>query len=314
MQRYLLRRLLLMFPVFLLVSLAAFSMIRFLPGDIVTIMAEEFQYADTMEKMRDELGLNDPFVVQYGKWIGHIVRGDLGDSMWTKRPVWEDVKWRWPVTVELAIISLFMQMLIAIPVGVIAAIRQDTWLDYVTRTIAILGIAVPTFWTGTLVVTLPSVWWGWTPPLEYKAINDDFWGNIGIMLIPSAILAIFLGGRVVRMLRATMLEVLRQDYIRTAWAKGLKERSVIYKHAAKNALIPVVSLIGIEIPTLLSGTVVLERIFDLPGMGRYMLDLLEQRDYVPTQSVILLFALMVMVTNLLVDLSYAWLDPRIRYG
>ncbi|MBI2917567.1 MAG: ABC transporter permease [Chloroflexi bacterium] len=314
MQRYLLRRILLMIPVFGLVALATFSMVRFLPGDIVTIMAEEFQYAETVERMRDELGLNDPFVVQFGRWVGDIVRGDLGDSMWTKRPVWEDVKWRWPVTVELTIISLIMQMTIAIPIGIIAAIRQDTILDYVTRTLAILGIAVPTFWTGTLVVTLPSVWWGWTPPLEYKSLTDDLWGNIGIMLIPSAILAVFLGGRVVRMLRATMLEVLRQDYIRTAWAKGLKERSVIYRHAAKNALIPVVSLIGLEIPTLLSGTVVIERIFDLPGMGRYMLDLLEQRDYVPTQSVVLLFALMVMVTNLLVDLSYAVLDPRIRYS
>ncbi len=313
MQRYLLRRVLLMFPVFIMVSISVFSMVRFLPGDIVTIMAEEFQYADTVQRMREELGLNKPFFVQYGEWVGGIVTGDLGNSMWTKRPVWEDVKWRWPVTVELTIISLIMQMFIAIPVGVIAAIRQDTWLDYITRTLAILGIAVPTFWTGTLVVTLPSVWWGWTPPLEYKSITDDLMGNIGIMLIPSAILAVFLGGRVVRMLRATMLEVLRQDYIRTAWAKGLKERSVIYKHAFKNALIPVISMIGVEVPALLGGTVVIERIFDLPGMGRYMLDLLEQRDYIPTQSVVLLFALMVMVTNLLVDLSYAWLDPRIRY-
>ncbi len=313
MQRYILRRLLIMFPTALLISVAVFSLLRLIPGDVVTFLAEDLPYVETEAEMRRELGLDKPFHLQYLNWIGDLVTGDLGTSLWTKRPVADDLARRWPVTVELAVLTMLVTVVVGVPVGIIAAVRQDTWVDYFTRSLAIMGIAAPAFWIGTLVLVLPAIWWSWTPPLEYVPITEDVLGNLAVFIIPALVMGFQFQGRTVRMLRAMMLETMRQDYIRTAWSKGLSERAVILRHVLRNALIPVVTLLGHEVAFVLGGVVVIEQIFNLPGMGSFTLDLLERRDYVPAQSIILLFAGIVMVSNLVVDISYTWLDPRIRY-
>ena len=310
---YVIRRVLVMIPTFFLISLAVAGLLRVLPGDVVTMMYGELGYAASSDELREKLGIHDPFYVQYFRWLGGIFTGDFGNSLWNGRPVLRDISWRLPLTVELALLALLINLAIGVPIGIISAMRQDTWLDYVSRSLAILAIAAPMFWVGTLVVSLPAVWWGWAPPTEYKSLTDDPIGNIKVLIIPAMILGFYFQGRTVRLLRAMMLEVTRQDYIRTAWAKGLRESVIVYRHALKNALIPVLTLIALEIPFLLGGTVVIELIFSLPGMGRFTLDLLNNRDFVPIQSIVILMSGVVMVLNLLVDLSYAWLDPRIRY-
>ena len=313
MSHYIIRRILLMIPTFFLISIAVAGLLRMLPGDIVTMMYGDLGYAASAEELRDKLGINDPFHVQYIQWMGGILTGDFGSSLWSQRPVLTDISWRMPLTVELALLSLLINLAIGVPIGILSAIRQDTWVDHVSRSLAILAIAAPTFWVGTLVVSLPAVWWGWAPPTEYTPFTTDPIGNLKVLTIPALILGFYFQGRTVRLLRAMMLEVTRQDYIRTAWAKGLPEGVIVRRHALKNAMIPVLTLIALEIPFLLGGTVVIEQIFSLPGMGRFVLDLLDTRDFVPIQSIIILMAGVVMVLNLLVDLSYAWLDPRIRY-
>ena len=313
MSHYIIRRILLMIPTFFLISIAVAGLLRMLPGDIVTMMYGDLGYAASAEELRDKLGINDPFHVQYIQWMGGILTGDFGSSLWSQRPVLTDISWRMPLTVELALLSLLINLAIGVPIGILSAIRQDTWVDHVSRSLAILAIAAPMFWVGTLVVSLPAVWWGWAPPTEYTPFTTDPIGNLKVLTIPALILGFYFQGRTVRLLRAMMLEVTRQDYIRTAWAKGLPEGVIVRRHALKNAMIPVLTLIALEIPFLLGGTVVIEQIFSLPGMGRFVLDLLDTRDFVPIQSIIILMAGVVMVLNLLVDLSYAWLDPRIRY-
>ena len=221
---------------------------------------------------------------------------------------------RYPVTLELAVIALVASTAVSIPIGIITAVRQDTWPDYLLRSVSIGLVAVPILWIGTLVVTLPALLWGWAPPLNYVPFTEDPIGNLSVMALPSLIVGVPLMGGTIRMTRAMMLEVVRQDYIRTAWAKGLPPRSVWYRHAVRNALIPVLSLIGLQIPFLLGGTVIIEQIFNLPGMGVYILQSLQQRDYVPAQTIVLVFAAGTVLINLIVDLLYGALDPRIRYA
>ena len=313
MRTYILRRLALVVPTFLIVSLLTFLLLRLIPGDVLDLMVEDFPYAEARDLLQEQLGLNKPPHVQYWEWLSGVFTGDLGDSLWTKRTVVQELSWRYPVTVELTVIALVSSLLISIPVGVITAVRQDTLTDYMLRTMAIGAVAIPSLWIATLVLTLPSVWLGWAPPLRYVAFSEEPLANLSVMVLPGLIMGSQLVGRNVRMLRAMMLEVLRQDYIRTAWAKGLPERIVFYRHAVKNALIPVVSLIGLEIPPLLAGTAIIESIFSLPGMGQYLLQSLQQRDYVPAQSIVLLFAVGTILINLTVDVFYSYLDPRIRY-
>jgi peptide/nickel transport system permease protein len=311
---YVVRRLLAMVPTFLLVSIAAFSLIRILPGDAVDYLVTEFRYADTVAEMRHKMGLDRPFHTQYLDWIKGVLTGDLGQSLTKGDPVSQELAWRLPITLELAGLALLINLAIGIPVGIIAAVRQDTILDYVIRSGAILAIAIPSLWLGTMFVLLPAVWWGWTPPKLYVPFTEDPLRNLGFLILPAFVLGFEMQGRTARMLRATMLEVMRQDYIRTAWAKGLSERTLVYRHAAKNALIPVITLIGLEIPLLLGATVIIEQIFSVPGVGRYLLGILSARDYVPIQSLVLVLAAIVMLSNLLVDMAYSWLDPRIRFG
>jgi peptide/nickel transport system permease protein len=313
MHVYLARRLLLVIPTLIGVSIIVFMLVRLLPGDAVTMLLQEYNYGKDAEELRAKLGLDRPVYVQYFEWVGGLVRGDLGTSLRSKGPVAEELVNRMPVTAELGLIAMVVGLAIALPVGIIAAVRQDTWSDYLGRSVAIGLLAIPGFWLATLVVTMPSVWWGWTPPLRYTRLLDDPLKNLGHVVIPAIILGLALSGTLMRLTRAQMLEVLRQDFVRTASAKGLNERAVVLRHALKNAFIPVLTLLGLQVSILVGGTVVLESVFVLPGMGRYLLEAVQYRDYPVIQALNLIFATVIVLANLVVDLLYGWLDPRVRY-
>ena len=314
MHQYVIKRLLLMIPSLLIVSFVVFSLARLIPGDVVDMMFEDQAYAKDIEEMRRKLGIDKPLLIQYIEWLGKIVRGDLGVSLWTKKPVLDEILARLPVSMELGLMTIGCALIMAIPIGVLAAVRQDTLQDYGARSLAIGGLSIPGFWLATLVVVLPSIWWGWTPAIQYISFRDDPTGHIAQLLLPAVILGFASAASVMRLTRAQMLEVLRQDYVRTAWSKGLRERIVVLKHALKNAMIPVVTIIGLQIANVAGGTVVMEQIFGLPGMGRFLIEAITQRDYPVIQGVNLALATVIIFMNLLTDLIYAFLDPRIRYS
>ena len=314
MYRFVLRRLLLAILTLFVVSVISFLMLRLIPGDIVDLMIADFGQIANRDEIFESLGLDKPFYVQFGQWFGGLFVGDLGDSLWTDRPVTHELGRRFPVTLELGLIALVVSTVVSIPVGIITAVRQDSWVDYSLRSVSIGLVAVPILWIGTLVVTLPALFWGWAPPLSYVPFTEDPIANLSVMVLPGVIVGIPLMGGTIRMTRAMLLEVVRQDYIRTAWAKGLPQRTIWYRHAIRNALIPVLSLIGLQIPFLLGGTVIIEQIFNLPGMGVYLLQSLQQRDYVPAQTIILVFAAGTVLINLIIDVLYGVLDPRIKYS
>ena len=314
MYRFVLRRLLLAILTLFVVSVISFLMLRLIPGDIVDLMIADFGQIANRDEIFESLGLDKPFYVQFGQWFGGLFVGDLGDSLWTDRPVTHELGRRFPVTLELGLIALVVSTVVSIPVGIITAVRQDSWIDYSLRSVSIGLVAVPILWIGTIVVTLPALFWGWAPPLSYVPFTEDPIANLSVMVLPGVIVGIPLMGGTIRMTRAMLLEVVRQDYIRTAWAKGLPQRTIWYRHAIRNALIPVLSLIGLQIPFLLGGTVIIEQIFNLPGMGVYLLQSLQQRDYVPAQTIILVFATGTVLINLIIDVLYGVLDPRIKYS
>ena len=266
------------------------------------------------EAMERQLGLDVPVYVQYGRWMGGILlHGTLGNSLIAGYRIEERIIGRLPVTIELGVLAIVIGLLIALPVGIYSAIRQDTVTDYVGRTIAITGMAMPNFWLALMVMIFPAIWWGWSPPTELIPFTEDPLGNLGVFIIPSLILGTAAAAGTMRMTRTMMLEVLRQDYVRTAWAKGLMERVVIVRHAIKNALVPVVTLIGMQLPLLVGGSVIIENIFNLPGLGRLMVIALNSRDYPVVSGINLFFATMVLGINLVIDLTYPYLDPRVRY-
>jgi len=321
---YIIRRLLLVIPVLFLVSILLFILIHFIPGDVIQAMqAQSFSEGQvdraTLEKL---LGLDAPIYVQYGRWLGvtprvdgnfsGILQGNLGDSWWRKTPVVDLIALSWPVTIELGIIALIVSQLIALPIGIWSALRQDKWGDYVGRSFAILAISIPGFWLGTMIVVFPSIWWGYMPSIMLVHFTEDPIGNLRMFIIPAIVLGMAMSGTTMRMTRTMMLEVLRQDYIRTAWAKGLRERLVVMRHALKNALIPVITMIGLQIPVLVGGTVIIEQIFCLPGMGRLMIGGLFNRDQPLLLGLTLIFAGALVLINLMVDLTYAYLDPRVH--
>ena len=241
-----------------------------------------------------------------------MFHGDLGNSLWQTTPVTEQLAARLPVTFELGLLAVLIGLSIALPIGVYSAIRQDTAGDYIARSFSILMLAIPSFWLGTMVLVIPSIFWGWSPEVSYIPFREDPVGNIKQLLLPAVVLGTALSAITMRMTRTMMLEVLRQDYIRTAMAKGLPERLVVVRHALRNALIPVVTLIGLQAPIVIGGTVILEQIFGIPGMGLLLLDAVNQRDYPIITGVFLVVGVAVMLINLLVDLSYGLLDPRVR--
>jgi len=313
MQQYIIRRLLLMIPVLIGVSIATFVLIRIVPGDIAVLKCGRGCTPEQVDLIRKQLGTDKPIVTQYFEWIGGIFRGDMGKSLYTRQPVVDELKRRIPITMELAILALAVASAIAIPIGIVSAIRQDTPLDYAGRLFSIAGLAIPSFWIATLVFTLPAIWWKWVPPTRYKDLWDDPIHNLTQMIIPAAILGLGFSAIQMRLTRSAMLEVLRQDYIRTAWAKGLRERVVLVRHALKNALIPVITVMGIQLAALLGGTVIMEQIFVIPGLGRSTFLSVFNRDYPQLQANVMFLAVVYVTMNLLVDLAYGFLDPRIRY-
>ena len=336
MREYLIRRLLLIIVTLFLVSVIVFLSIRLIPGNIIeSIIAEMMQrgygesYLDgRLDVLEEFFGVDVPIYVQYGRWIGvlpskdfitgevgytGILQGSLGLSLRSSVPVTEMIRRRIGVTFELGLLAIIIALLIALPVGIYSAIRQDTIADYTGRTVAIVGIATPNFWLATMVLLFPALWWGWSPPLELVPFREHPLRHVAIFVIPSTILGTAMSGGTMRLTRTMMLEVLRQDFIRIAWSKGLKERVVVVGHAVKNALIPVVTVVGAELPLLVGGAVIMEQIFSLPGMGRLMVEALQRRDYTVVSGVNLVIAAAIVLSNLLVDISYAYLDPRIRY-
>lgn len=313
MSRYIIRRLLLMAVTLLGVSVFVFGLIRLLPGDAVTMLLQDYAYAENLDALRAKLGLDKPVYVQYWEWLGRLLRGDLGASLRSRQPIMDELARRLPITAELGLLAMLIGLGISIPVGVLSAVKQDAVTDYLARGLAVGALAIPGFWLGTLVITFPSIWFRWTPPLQYTPLHVDPVKNLSHVAIPAAILGIGLSGTLMRLTRATMLEVLRQDYIRTAWAKGLSGRVVIFRHALKNALIPVVTVLGLQVSVLVGGSVVMEQIFVIPGMGRYLLEAIQYRDYPVVQALNLVFAAVILAANLLVDIVYAYLDPRIQY-
>lgn len=317
MRAYIVRRLLLMVPTFFLITLTIFILLRAVPGNVIDLMVAQSGSAGggavTRENLERALGFNFPIHIQYIKWIGGIFRGDFGEHIWNRTPILDDMLHRLPISLELGLLALVTALLIALPLGILSAIRQDSGSDYLGRTIAILFISVPSFWTATLVVVYPSVWWGWSPEVAYVPFFKDPLKNLGQFIIPAVIMGMVMSGTSMRMTRTMMLEVLRQDYIRTAWSKGLRERTVVIRHALKNALIPVITVIGIELPVLIAGSVILETIFNLPGIGQLLIQALGQRDYPAISGINVFMAVFVLIMNLLVDLAYAYLDPRVHY-
>ena len=318
MRDYIIRRLLLVVVTLWLVSLIVFMMLQMIPGDIVDSMIAELERRgragvdrETLVRM---LGLDVPVYVQYGRWIRDIVlHGNLGVALSHGLPVTEQIFSRVGVTLELGVLAIIIAVAISLPIGILSAIRQDTFGDYVGRSVAIIFIAAPSFWVATLIFLYPSLIWNWSPSVDLVPFTENPIANLKVYAIPSFILGMAMAGTAMRMTRTMMLEVLRQDYIRTAYSKGLRERIVVVRHALKNALIPVVTVLGAELPVLVGGSVIIEQIFALPGMGTLLIDMLHRRDFTMVAGINIIVATAVVLANLVVDLSYAYLDPRVRF-
>ena len=318
MRTYILKRLLLIFPTLLGVAAIVFLIMRVIPGDVALLIlggddgGGQIDQAQ-LDAVRKQLGLDQPLIVQFGTWLWGVMQFDFGKSLWTGQPVVEELLIRLPVSLQLAFMATIVSVLIAIPLGMLAAVRQDTWVDYVVRVVSIGGLAIPGFWVGILCILFLVIVFGWGPPLEFTPPWVDPWANFSMMVWPVVTVGYRYSAVTTRMTRSTVLEVLREDYIRTAWAKGLRERVVVIRHALKNAMLPVITLIGTEFAFLIGGLVVTETVFTLNGVGRFVVDAVAHRDYPVVQALVFLIAFSFVIVNLLVDLTYAWFDPRIRY-
>jgi peptide/nickel transport system permease protein len=309
---YVLRRLLVAIPSVLIASFIVFTLPRLIPGDAVQLMLEEKAYGTDLEDLRAKLGLNKPVHVQYVQWLAAVAGGNLGESLWPRRPVITELARRLPVTLTLSAMAIAVAILIGVPIGVLAAARQDAVLDFVARSAAIFGLSVPGLVKAVVVILLPAMWWGWTPLVRFTEFSRDPVVHLLQFVLPAIILGIASAAAIMRLTRAMLLEVLRQDYVRTAWAKGVGERVVVLKRGL-NALIPVVTVVGLQIAQIAGGAVIIETIFGLPGMGQFLVDAIVQRDYPVIQGVNLIVVGTIVATNLAVDLVYALLDPRIQY-
>ena len=331
MRAYLVRRIILLIPTLLLVTITVFLLVRLMPGDIVDqIVADMGEQARGVDRTNIEhaLGLDVPMHIQYLRWIGvlaapdpetgelrrnGIFQGNLGTSLRTGKTVTEEIVSRIPVTFELGLLSVIITNLVAWPVGVYSAIRQNTWLDYIGRSFAILGLATPAFWLASMLIVFGGRYWDWAPRIEYVTFFDNPIENLKMFLLPAFLTGMAASGALMRGLRTITLEVIRQDYVRTAWAKGLRERVIIIRHALRNAMIPLITMMIPQLGVLIGGSVIMEQIFALPGMGRYLLNMIARRDYLVVSGTNLLYASFTMFLILLTDISYAWLDPRVRY-
>lgn len=316
MQQYAVKRIALFIPTILLITIIVFVVMRIIPGDpALAILSEgEAQFTQAeLDKLRQELGTDQHIAVQYFKWIGNVLTGDFGNSFWFKAPVMEELKDRIPVTIELAVLSIVLAVLVAVPFGILSAINPDSLLDYVARTVTLVGIAIPNFLVAVLLIIL-LVRVGGLAPLGYEKPWDDPLTNLHQMIFPALALAFYEMAFIARVARSSMLEVLREDYMRTARAKGLAERVVLTRHGLKNAVLPILTISGWQFGRLFGGTVVIETIFLIPGMGRILIEAIEHRDFIMIQAEIVIIGAAIVLINLLVDLLYGWLDPRIRYA
>ncbi len=316
MQGYIMRRLLALIPTLIFASLIVFVTIRLTPGSIIDLMLSQNDVSagkQGREQLEAALGFDAPMYIQYFKWLGALLfRGSLGDSLWTNTPVADEILYRMPITFELSVLALMVSVIVGIPIGVYAALKQDTIGDYFLRAFSILALAIPGFWIGTLVMVFPSIWWGWSPSVKFVSLSQDPWHNFLQLLIPALILGTALSATTMRLTRTLMLEVMRQDYIRTAKAKGLSTGAIVMRHALRNALVPVITLVGLQAGALIGGAVIIEQIFVIPGMGLLLLEAVSSRDYPTITGVFLVFGVAIVFINLLVDVSYGFLDPKVR--
>lgn len=319
MQAYIVKRCFLFIPTLLIATLVAFLLLRVIPGDpaLVKLAGDtgdsNFTKAE-LHALQVKLGTDKPLYVQYGEWIWGMTRLDFGESMFFETPVANDLAQKLPITLELTVLAMLIATIIAVPLGLISAIKQDTPADYVARVISIGGVALPNFWVGILIVYFLVLWFAWMPPLGYATLWDDPLTNLKQFIFPALALGFYQMAFTARVTRSSMLEVYREDYTRTARGKGLAERVVILRHALKNALLPVVTISGYQFGRLLGGTVVIETIFMIPGMGKLLIDSVFHRDYTEVQAIVVVITVMVLFLNLVLDLVYAWLNPRIRYS
>jgi len=313
MRKYVIRRVLLLVPTVILLSFLVFGIIRLIPGDAVELMVSEGGFADDTKELREMLGLDQPIFVQYFKYMKGVLKGDLGISLWSGEPVLSEIYRRLPISFELALMALIWTFLLGVPIGVISALKQDTGTDYALRSFAIAGLSIPGFWIATLILVFGAIWFKWVPPMDYIPFREDPIQNLSQLVVPSFVLSLALSAGIMRMTRTMMLEVMREDYIRTARAKGLTGWTVVIRHSLKNAMIPVVSIMGMYLAFLVGGTVIMESIFVLPGMGKSLLDAITWRDYPVIQGINLFICTSIITINLCIDLLYGFLDPRIRY-
>ncbi|HTO12510.1 MAG TPA: ABC transporter permease [Candidatus Binatia bacterium] len=316
MRTYVAKRLFVAGVTLLGMSLLLFVLMRLAPGNITDIIFESAGYVDEADRHRleAELGIDKPLVVQYGRWLGDLLRGELGKSYRYDLPAWQVIKPRLPVTLELAVLAMGFSVVLGVPFGVISAVRRGRPLDYALRVVSLAGLSMPAFWLAMIIILTLVRSFGWIPSMTYVSPLDDLRANLLQFLLPALAVGYRSSALIMRITRSTMLEVLREDYIRTAWAKGQREALVVWRHALKNASLPVVTLIGIEFAFLIGGLVVTETVFNLPGVARYLVDAIQFRDYPIVQNLAMLIAVVVVVANLAVDLLYTWLDPRIKYG
>jgi peptide/nickel transport system permease protein len=315
--KYIATRLLLTLPTLLLLTILVFSAVRIIPGDVCQLILQTggTQQAidpETCRRINAALGLDKPVTTQYVTWLGNVLTGDLGQSLFNRRDVWHDIQLRMSVTLELALLGASFSLLVGVPMGVASALKQKKFLDYALRFVAVGWLSIPSFWVGTLLVTFPAIWWNYAPPVGYTNFWDDPLRNLQQMYLPTIAIGLGISAAMARLTRSSMLEVLREDYVRTARAKGLANRAVVYRHALRNALMPVVTLFGLQVALLLSGAVIIELIFGLPGIGSFLLSSVQLKDYPAIQGAVLFFAVVVVFANLAVDLSYGFLDPRVR--
>ncbi len=316
MKSYIVQRLAVAVLTLLGMSIVIFVLLRLAPGDIVDILFSTGGYVNPAERraIMRELGLDQPYWIQYLDWMKQIFSGDLGKSYRYDLPAWPIIRPLIPVTLELAALSLIVAVLLGVPTGVISAARQDTTLDYVLRTLSLAGLSMPSFWLGMIIILGLVAWLGWIPPVIYVSPGENFWLHAIQFLLPALAVGYRSSALLMRITRSSLLEVLREDYIRTAWAKGQRERAVIWRHALKNAILPVVTVIGIEFAFLIGGLVVTETVFNLPGVARFLVEAILWRDYPIVQNLVMFIAIVVILSNLFVDMLYSWLDPRVRYG
>jgi len=315
MGQYILKRLLFTLLVLWAVSVIVFGAVRLIPGDVCRIvLATPTVEQGQCDAIRRDLGLDKPVVTQYFRYMSGVVRGDFGTTLISKRDVWTEIRTRIPLTLELTLLATIFALVLALPIGVYSATHRDRASDYMLRFLTIGWLSIPGFWIGTMLIIFPAKWWGYSPPVGYTDLWANPLKNLHQLYLPALALGLALSASLARVTRSSMLEVLRQDYIRTARAKGLVDRAVVVRHALKNAMIPVITLFAIQFGTLLGGTVVLESIFSLPGLGTLTLTSVLIKDYPQVQGLVLFFAAVLVLINLLVDISYAWFDPRIRYA